>query len=251
METNKQKEMPLVSIITVCRNSEKTIRKTIDSVLNQIYENYEYVIIDGVSTDETLKIIKEFEPRFSGRMKWISEPDNGLYDAMNKGIKMAKGEWIHILNSDDFYVDADCWAKAIPRLKIEMTNYLTMLQRFSDGDKVYKFYPNKWKLYYSAYLPHPTLIVHKKQYEKIGLLNTQYKIAADHDLIMRLVSNYPMNYIDSPFVCMLIGGTSSQNIERSFKEFREISERNGLPKWLAELFYKVKIHKYNFLINGN
>ena len=92
-----------VSIITVCYNSEKTIRRTIESVLNQTYDNIEYIIVDGASTDQTMDIVKEYEPKFSGRMRWISEPDEGIYFAMNKGIDMAAGELIGLLNSDDTY----------------------------------------------------------------------------------------------------------------------------------------------------
>ena len=91
------------SIITVSYNSSKTIEKTINSVLSQTYKDVEYIIVDGASSDGTVEIIKEYEPLFEGRMKWISEPDNGIYFAMNKGIQMAKGELIGIINSDDWY----------------------------------------------------------------------------------------------------------------------------------------------------
>ena len=93
----------LVSIITVCYNSEKTIYQTMDSVLKQTYSNIEYIIIDGASTDGTLAIIKEFGQRFGARMRYVSEPDHGIYDAMNKGISMAGGDIIGIINSDDYY----------------------------------------------------------------------------------------------------------------------------------------------------
>ena len=92
-----------ISIITVSFNSSETIRDTIESVLNQTYTDIEYIIVDGNSTDNTVEIIKEYEPIFGSRMKWISEKDNGLYDGMNKGIKMASGDVVGIINSDDFY----------------------------------------------------------------------------------------------------------------------------------------------------
>ncbi len=93
----------LVSIITATYNSETTIRDTIESVLSQTYRNIQYIIVDGASKDNTMSIVKEYEPRFAGRMQWISESDNGIYDAMNKGIAMATGDVVGILNSDDFY----------------------------------------------------------------------------------------------------------------------------------------------------
>ena len=94
-----------ISIITATYNSAKTLRDTIESVLNQTYDNIEYIIVDGGSKDDTLEIIKEYEPKFNGRLKWISEKDNGIYDAMNKGIGLASGEVVGILNSDDLYVN--------------------------------------------------------------------------------------------------------------------------------------------------
>jgi glycosyltransferase involved in cell wall biosynthesis len=92
-----------ISIITVCYNSEKYICTAIESVLSQTCKNIEYIIVDGNSTDNTLDIVKSYEPQFGGRMRWISEPDAGLYDAMNKGIRMAAGDYVAILNVDDFY----------------------------------------------------------------------------------------------------------------------------------------------------
>ena len=97
---------PLISIITVCFNSSKTIRQTIESVLNQTYTNIEYILVDGKSTDNTVAIIEEYAPQFTAKgivYRWVSEPDAGIYDAMNKGIKLATGEWIGIINSDDWY----------------------------------------------------------------------------------------------------------------------------------------------------
>ena len=94
-----------ISIITATYNSEKTLRDTLDSILAQTYPDIESIIVDGASKDGTIDIVREYEPRFGGRMHWISEPDKGIYDAMNKGIKMASGDVIGVLNSDDFYHD--------------------------------------------------------------------------------------------------------------------------------------------------
>ena len=96
-----------VSVITATWNSGKTLRTTLDSVLNQSYPDIEHIIVDGGSTDNTMEIIREYEPRYNGRLRYISEPDKGLYDAMNKGIQMATGEVVGILNSDDFYTSSD------------------------------------------------------------------------------------------------------------------------------------------------
>ena len=114
--------MTKVSIITVCYNSSMTIRRTFDSVLNQTYADIEYIVVDGASTDGTIEIIKEYEPLFEGRMCWISEKDNGIYDAMNKGISMAEGELIGIINSDDYYEpDAvECMVNAMTNDKYQI-----------------------------------------------------------------------------------------------------------------------------------
>lgn len=102
-----------LSIITVTYNSEKTLRDTIESVLSQTYTDYEYIIVDGASKDNTINIVKEYEPKFEGRMRWISEPDKGIYDAMNKGIKMSTGDVVGIINSDDFYHRKDIFEKIV------------------------------------------------------------------------------------------------------------------------------------------
>ena len=102
-----------LSIITVTYNSEKTLRDTIESVLSQTYTDYEYIIVDGASKDNTINIVKEYEPKFEGRMRWISEPDKGIYDAMNKGIKMSTGDVVSIINSDDFYHRKDIFEKIV------------------------------------------------------------------------------------------------------------------------------------------
>lgn len=98
-----------ISIITTTYNSGATLRDTIRSILSQTYQDIEYIVVDGASTDDTLTIIQEYEPQFDGRMRWVSEKDNGLYDAMNKGIRMATGDVVGILNSDDFSPRQMCW----------------------------------------------------------------------------------------------------------------------------------------------
>ena len=107
MKKNNQIKLPKITIITVCYNSEKTIKDTLDSVLKQSFVDYEHLIIDGKSKDNTLKIIKDYEMKYDGKLRVISEKDKGIYDAMNKGIKNAKGNIIGILNSDDIFADKD------------------------------------------------------------------------------------------------------------------------------------------------
>ena len=110
-----------ISIVTVTWNSAATLRDTIESVLKQDYPNLEYIIADGLSKDETVNIIKEYEPKFNGRMKWFSEKDKGMYDAMNKGIKMATGDVVGIINSDDFFHRTDVISKVCPSQRMRIS----------------------------------------------------------------------------------------------------------------------------------
>ena len=116
-----------VSVITATWNSGKTLRTTLDSVLNQSYPDIEHIIVDGGSTDNTMEIIREYEPRYNGRLRYISEPDKGLYDAMNKGIRMATGEVVGILNSDDFYTSSD----VVEKLEKELATNRVSIWRYS------------------------------------------------------------------------------------------------------------------------
>ena len=127
--------MKKVSIITVCYNSDKTVRRTFESVLHQSYTEFEYIVVDGLSTDRTVEIIKEYEPLFQGRMCWISEKDNGIYDAMNKGIRMAQGELIGIINSDDYYElnAVECMVNAMTEEKYQIL--YGAMRTWKDGEE--------------------------------------------------------------------------------------------------------------------
>ncbi|ADE35626.1 glycosyltransferase family 2 protein [Methanohalophilus mahii] len=204
---------PLVSIITVCYNSEKNIRDTIESVLNQSYDNIEYVIVDGGSTDNTINIIKEYEPSFKEKMRWVSEPDEGIYDAMNKGIDLANGEIIGIINSDDWY-EICAVEKVVDKFKE------------SDADVVYgdlyKVIPETSERYIRTgdlshkkiskiRLNHPTLFVKKGIYDKLGVFNTNYPVSADLDLIIRFLY-HDVSFVRVPAALanFRLGGISSE-----------------------------------------
>lgn len=226
---------PLISVVTVVLNGERSLERTIQSVLQQTYPQIEYIIIDGGSTDRTPEIIKSYAPHLA---YWVSQPDQGIYDAMNFGIRQATGEWIHLLNADDYYCHRTVLADVVPGLQPDRTNYFSMVLQFSEGQqKVQRFDFQYWKLFVSAFLPHPALIVARSQYEQIGLYDTALKIAADHDLILRLLQVYPALYRDICLVTMAQGGTSAQQLDRSCQEFREVTCRYGLPGWLAQLIY--------------
>lgn len=207
-----------ISIITVSYNSEKTIENTIKSVINQTYSDIEYIIIDGGSTDHTLSIIEKYKDKIA---KIISKPDKGIYDAMNKGLKLASGEIIGILNSDDLYYNEKVIETIIKKIKEKNAdccwgdlvyinkNNINQIIRFWKSSE----YGNR-KFQKGWHPPHPTFFVRKKIYEKYGNFNLKFKIAADYELMLRFLEKYKIKfcYIPMILVKMKTGGKSNKNI---------------------------------------
>lgn len=183
-----------VSIITPCLNSEKTIRNTIESVLNQTYKNIEYIIVDGGSTDRTLEIIKEYYPKFHGRMKYISEKDKGIYDAMNKGIRWSTGILIGIIGSDDYYEKS-----AVEEVVAHMTNdkyqviygYCKVLK---ENHVKFISKTNHKKLVHCM-IPHATCFVTRNTYRDFGLFLLRFKVASDFEFMLRLYCSKKVTFI--------------------------------------------------------
>lgn len=174
-----------VTVITPCYNSEKTIRRTIESVLNQTYSNIEYLIIDGASTDNTVSIAKEYEEAFRGRMKIVSEPDDGIYYAMNKGISMATGELIGIVNSDDYYEKEAVALMVENRTEADYQILYGFQRVLRDGKEASICIHHHTNLDYQM-ITHPTCFVTKKLYEDLGVFNTSYKYSADYEFMLRM-----------------------------------------------------------------
>ena len=224
-----------ISIITATYNSEATVSDTLESVLRQDYSDYEFIIKDGGSTDGTLAICREYESRFEGRMRIISAPDKGLYDAMNMGIASATGEVIGILNSDDFYTSDDILS-TIAR-QFEQTPDIDALYgdihyvKADDTSKLVRYYSSRmfrrgWMRF--GFMPaHPSFYCKKSTYERFKLdgskiegfkgdvscayFNTSYKIAADFEFLVRtiFVGRIKTHYINKDFVTMRSGGASN------------------------------------------
>lgn len=206
-------EKLMVSIITPCFNSEKTIGRTIESVLNQTYKNIEYIIIDGASTDNTLGIIRNYEHYFNGRMRVISEEDSGIYDAMNKGISLAKGELIGIVNSDDYY-NSDSVEIIVGNLLDKKYQVLYGFQRNLKDGKETKVCIYHHDSLDQQMITHPTCFVTKSVYEDFGIYNSQYKSSADYEFMLRIfyegtVTFKPVYHIISNFA---EGGMSGSQI---------------------------------------
>lgn len=210
-----------ISVITATYNSGKTLRDTIESVLNQDYPDIEYIIIDGASKDNTMDIIQEYECRFNGRIKWISEPDKGIYDAMNKGIAMATGDIVGILNSDDFYTSNDVLTTVASSFKNNSIDAVYGdIHYVNDNDlkKCVRYYSSKafkrWQMKLGLMPAHPSFYCRKKLYEKYGGFDLSYKVAADFECLLRLIFVHKIRtqYIPMDFVTMRTGGASTNGL---------------------------------------
>ena len=209
---------PLFSIITVSFNSEKTIEKTIQSVLKQTFQDFEYIIVDGKSKDSTIEIVKRYEPIFNGKLKWISESDTGIYNAMNKGIRMAQGEIIGIVNSDDcLEIDAlETLVKVIKDNPDNRNKILTGEMLFHYVDGTTQHFPTNFKRYeyyskrYRMGINHPATFVPKMIYDKIGLFDEDFKLYADADFFIRCYeAGTDVCFINKVLSNMYDGGASN------------------------------------------
>lgn len=234
-----------ISIITVVWNNAKTIKDAINSVLNQSYKDIEYIIIDGASTDGTIEIVQSY----GDKIKFISEKDNGLYDAMNKGIGLATGDVVGILNSDDFYINDNVIAKIVSKFKEKDVDavFADLVYVRSDNlQKVIRYYDSSYfkpsRFAYGWMPAHPTFFVKRKIYEKYGVFKTDYKIAADFDLCARFLFKYRINYsyIKEPLVKMRVGGasTSLRSIYINSSEQLRACRENNINTNIFKILYK-------------
>jgi glycosyltransferase involved in cell wall biosynthesis len=232
-----------VSIVTVCFNSKQTIEDTFKSVQSQSYPDIEYIVIDGGSTDGTIEVIQ----RYSKIIKvCVSEKDNGLYDAMNKGISLASGDIIGILNSDDILASANTIESVVRNIEGCSGVYGDVgFYETDDFTNKRRHYSSKrftMKKFSRGMMPaHPSLYVLRTCYEGAGLFNTNYKIAADFDMTLRIfsLSNTSFKYINSEIVKMRLGGISTSGFMSNYtlnKEILESCKNNGVKaSWFTVL----------------
>lgn len=236
----------LVTILTPCYNSVNTIEKTLLCIEQQTYQNIEYIIIDGGSTDGTLDVIDRHRDRLPDRFKLITEKDRGIYDAMNKGIRQASGQLIGIVNSDDWY-ETDTVENVVKAYQRNTYEVIYGMQRtYLDGKEKATF------IYHHDFLPqqmitHPTCFVTRETYEKYGVFDLQYRSAADYDLMLRFwktqeVMFTPVYKVLSNFQ---LGGMSSSQI--GVQENLEIRYKYGYLSKKKFLFYTIKSKIYQWL----
>lgn len=234
-----------ISIITVCYNSASTIVDTINSVASQAYANIEHIIVDGGSSDATMEIVQS-SPSVS---IFISEPDKGIYDAMNKGIKLATGDVVGILNSDDFYVDNAVLtqvAKVFANKEVDACYADLVYVDQQDTNKIVRY----WKsrnfvpgLFKRGWMPaHPTFFVRRDLYEELGGFDLGYKFQADFELTMRFLEIYRVKsvYIPKIFIKMRVGGVSNNSVFNIIKgniEAYKACKKNHLS---ISLFFNIK-----------
>lgn len=215
-----------ISIITVCYNSSETIEETIKSVQAQTYENIEYIIVDGNSKDKTLELVQRYPAVVT---KWVSEPDKGLYDAMNKGIAMATGDYIGILNSDDTFFEPETIQKVVDFLVENKVEACTGdIVQHKNGRIIRRYSSKKWspaKLKIGFMPPHPSIFFKKELFGSFGAYVLGYKIASDYELIIRYFLKHKISwkYSGITTTSMAIGGASSSGMS----SYHTITEEVG------------------------
>ena len=246
-----------ISIITATFNSASTVKDTFESVLGQTYKEIEYIVIDGLSKDNTIDIIKEYEPKFGGRMRWVSEKDKGLYDAMNKGIAMATGDVVGILNSDDFYTSDDALQTIADNFNgngIDAVYGDIHFVEDKDLTKCVRYYSSaifKRSLMRIGLMPaHPSFYCKRDVYTQYGAFDTSYKIGADFESLLRYIyiNRIKTRYVKKDFVTMRTGGVSTEGFgsrKQIMKDHLRAMKKHGIKSnmFVLSLRYPYKVYE--------
>ena len=250
-----------ISVITVCYNSIATLQDTLESILRQTYPDVESIVVDGASKDGTVELIEKYSHQFSGRMKWLSEPDKGIYDAMNKGIGMATGDVIGFLNADDYYQDENV-LKAIARAFAwhgtdAVHGNLHYINGVRDTVRTWRgteYSPGSFQRGWSA--AHPTFYCKKGCFIRYGGFDPSIGSAADFELMLRFIEKNRISttYIDRDMVFMRTGGSSTSGLRailRNTRQNKQAFRKNNLPyPWhydISRIFHKILSLKSPFL----
>ncbi len=228
-----------ISVITVCFNSAVTLRDTLESVLKQSCTDYELIVVDGGSTDSTLELLREYEPKFEGRMSWFSDADKGIYDAMNKGIAMARGEIIGFLNSDDYYYDEHVIRDIVSAFENNPSSDAIHgnLQYINTQGKICRIWQGKDYrpgAFQKGWMPaHPTFYCKRFCFTQFGNFDLSIGSAADFELMLRFIEKHRIttNYINRFFIYMRTGGSSTSGIRavlRNTRQNQQAFRKNGI-----------------------
>jgi glycosyltransferase involved in cell wall biosynthesis len=226
-----------ISIVTVVRNGANTIVRAMDSVLSQTYPDIEYIVIDGASTDGTVDLIRQYQDRLTF---WSSEPDSGISDAFNKGVRRATGEWVGILNADDWY-EPDA-VEQVMRVSHD-ADIVHGAMRYWDGDAVCEVaLPNQEGLSREMTINHPTVFVRRSFYERFGEFKEDYRFAMDYELLIRfLMSGARFVQLDEILTNMSFGGASDKYWKAASEEVRRAQTENGMSASTAALMHYLRL----------
>lgn len=239
-------ENPKVSIITTTYNDKENLKKIIAQVKNQDYENIEYVIVDGGSKDGTLEVIAEAAEYFGSRLKWISEKDKGIYDAINKGIRLSTGDILGCCF--DQYAGPDVISKMVAIMEKEGTDGVHGDLYYMEGDKVVRYWHQGQGNIRFGWMPgHPTLYLRKSVYDKYGLYKTDYRISADYEFMIRILKDdkVKLSYLPEVLIYMSHGGTSTNSLGAylaGMKEGHRALRENGVRfAWFTDLCRTLRV----------
>ncbi|QSH40368.1 glycosyltransferase family 2 protein [Lentisphaerota bacterium ZTH] len=235
-----------ISIVTVCYNSAEHLEQAMLSVLEQDYDNFEYIVIDGGSTDGSVEIIRKYQDRLT---YWISEPDGGIYDAMNKGIVKATGDIVGMINSDDFYLPGAFQKAADAFQKKDLNNHILW------GDVQYEiqglvkgFRPENITM--GAFAPHPSMFCPKRIYEKAGLYDTSFRFLGDYDFMYRAINKFKISpiYIPETIAFFREGGLADSNISQCLHDELKVKLKYGQSRRKVYLIFLLKLLKNSLRI---
>lgn len=235
-------DSPFFSIITVVLNGDKFLERSIKSVLNQYYENFELLIIDGKSTDNTLEIVRKFAN--DKRLKCTSESDSGIYDAMNKGIQKAKGEWIYFLGYDDFLIDNEVLQEFANAIKTDQPDFIYGKVIWGESNQIFgkSMTINDLK---KGYICHQSIFVRKNTFSLTGYFDTKFKYNADAQFVIKCfqLENFKIKFLDRIVAYYHTDGVSSTNVDDNFVKYKYT--------FFHQLSLLEKIKKYYFLYKPN
>lgn len=236
-----------ITIITATFNSGKTLRTNLESVLSQTYTDFEHIVVDGASCDDTMEIVKSYEPRYNGRLRYISEPDKGIYDAMNKGLALATGNVIGVLNSDDCYASDTILERISEGIK-DFDAVFADLDYVSPSDinrvvRKWKGSPYAPGLFFKGWHPaHPTFYARRECFDKFGKFDITLNVSADFELMLRFIEKGKIrtHYIPVTFVKMRMGGESNGTLSKIIEGNRNIMKAFRKNGFNVSSFYPVR-----------